>query len=255
MDDYDSYHDNDNDNDIDWMSMCEEMTNTIDALNTNIILLNRFIETAVDTYDCSMNFKENIEITAFDSSGNIMTCVKSDGSGNFLPCVFMDLSCNMIPMPNDDYSANRFNSKRERSFSPLSPYYFPYYSLYNPYYSLYNPYYNIYYPNLLDNINIYRDIPVKNMMKSKDTKDTNDEPMYNIPMHNQSNKRLPYYTPHHRPPHHRPPYYRPPYYRPPYYRPPYYRPPYYRPPYYPPHHRPPYYPIYQRSQCHESMNE
>jgi hypothetical protein len=242
MDDYDSYHDNDTDNDIDWMSMCEEMTNTIDALNTNIILLNRFIKTAVDTYDCSMNFKENIEITAFDSSGNIMTCVKSDGSGNFLPCVFMDLSCNMIPsaIPNDEYTTNKVNSKRERSFSPLSPYYFPYYSLYNPYYSLYSPYYNIY-PNLLDNINIYRDIPVKNMMKSKDT---NDEPMYN-----SSNKGVPYY-----PPYYRPPYYRPPYYRPPYYRPPYY-PPHHRPPHYPPHNRPPYYPIYQRSQCHESMNE
>ena len=226
MDDYDSYHDNDND--IDWMSMCEEMTNTIDALNTNIILLNRFIETAVDTYDCSMNFKENIEITAFDTSGNIMTCVKSDGSGNFLPCVFMDLSCNMIPMPNEDYSANNFNTKRERSFSPLSPYYFPYYS---PYYS---PYYNPYY-SLLNNASSYRDIPVKNMMKSKDTNDANDEPMFNIPMHNPSNKRLPYYPPHHRPP--------------------YYRPPYYRPPHYPPHNRPPYYPIYQRSQCHESMNE
>jgi len=244
MDYYDSYYDNDDD----WMSMCTEMTNTIDALNTNIILLNKFIESAVDLYDCSMNFKENIEITSFDASGNILTCVKSDGSGNFFPCVFMDLSSNLIPcvLPPDDNSANMMNTNRERSFSPLSPYYYPYYSpyynpYYNPYYSpYYNPYYNPYYPSLLDNVSAYREIPVKNMMSANES---NDDPLFHHPTHNPKNNH---------PMHRRPPYY-PPHYRPQYY------PPHYRPPYYPPHYRPPYYPpyypIYNRSQYNESMNK
>lgn len=223
MDDYDSYHDND----VDWMSMCAEMSNTIDALNTNIILLNKFIESAVDLYDCSMNFKENIEITTFDDSGNIMTCVKSDGSGYFLPCVFMDLSCNMIhsAIPDDNNNTSA-NSNRERSFSPLSPYYYPYYSpYYSPYYNpYYSPYYNPYY-SLLNNTSSYRDIPVKNMMNT------------NLP-NGPTNRNSPHHQSYIRPPNR--PSYRQSYHRPSYHQS------YYRPSY----HRPPYYPIYNCPQCH-----
>ena len=242
----DSYYDNDcdYDNSVDWMTMCSEMANTIDALNTNIILLNKFIESAIDVYDGSMNFKENVEITSFDISGNIMTCVKSDGSGNYIPCVFMDLSSNMIQfgLPYDD---NNENTIRERSFSPYSPYYYPYYS---PYYSpYYNPYYNSYNPYsiLLNNVNRYRDIPVENMMNANAA---NNDPM----VHRQTNNP-PYYNSHNRPPYYHP-HYRPPYY-PPHHRPPYYNS-HYRPPYYRPHYRPPYYrPHHRQTQCHESMNE
>ena len=236
----DSYYDNDNDYDVDWMSICAEMSNTIDSLNTNVILLNKFIESAIDLYDCSMNFKENIEITSFDVSGNIMTCVKSDGYGNYIPCVFMDLSSNMIPLglPSDENSNNNTKTNRERNFSPLSPYYYPYYSpYYNPYY---NPNYNPY-SILLNNVRSDRDFHVKNMMN---VNESCHDPLFHHPKHNSTNNQ---------PMHYRPLYYRPPYYRPPYYHPPHY-PPHNRPPYYPFHHRPPYYPFHHRPPYNDSIN-
>uniref|UniRef100_A0A6C0DCK9 Uncharacterized protein n=1 Tax=viral metagenome TaxID=1070528 RepID=A0A6C0DCK9_9ZZZZ len=157
----------------DWMSKCAEMTNTIDALNTNIILLNKFIESALNMTD-NTNFKENIEITTFDASGNIMACVKSDGSGNFFPCVFMDLSNNMIPCvlpPN--------SKKKERCFSPYSPYYYPYYP-----YSYYYPYYS----SLLNDNSEYRSMPTESQMKNE---------LSDQVLHSQVHPS--YYRPHHRP--------------------------------------------------------
>jgi hypothetical protein len=176
MDDNNSSYEND----IDLMSTCLEMTNTIDALNTNIFLLNKFIESAMNILD-NTYFKENVEITTFDSSGNVMTCVKTDGSGNFIPCVFMDLSHNPIQFVLPQVNKNS-NSNRDRSFSPLSPYYYPYYS---PYYSpfnsrYYNRYYNPYYSSLLDDGSIYRDIPDK---KPMNVQSLHRSP-YNHSMHN-----------------------------------------------------------------------
>lgn len=245
MDDYDSY----NDNEPDWMAMCAEMTNTIDALNTNVILLNKFIESALDKYDLAMNFKENIEITTFDASGNIMTCVKSDGSGNFFPCVFMDLSSNMIPCVLPDHDSdhdNNINTKRERSFSPYSPYYYPYYSpyytpYYSPYNSLYSPYYNPYY-SLLNNTSSYRDIPVKNMMN---TPPSNGPTNRNSP-HYQSNHQS-YNRPPNRPSHHQS------YHRPSYHQS-YHRPSYHRPSYYPIYNCPQCQPIHHRPEHDDCMN-
>jgi len=209
---------------IDWMSKCTEMANTIDALNTNIILLNKFIESALNILD-NTYFKENVEITTFDASGNIMTCVKTDGSGNFIPCVFMDLSHNALPFVLPHGSESNSKQNRERSFSPYSPYYYPYspYGLYNPYNPYTYPY--TYYASLLNDDPVYREIPPS---PENPINNNNELPQPNIsqrayPQYNESSCHQMSY---HRPPYHRPPYHRPPYYRPPYYRPPYYRPPY-----------------------------
>lgn len=110
MNQYHSYCDNSTD--IDWISTFSDMSTTIDALNANIILLNKFIESALNIID-NTYFKENVEIRTFDASGNTMTCVKTDGSGNFIPCVFMDLSANIA---------------NQHSFSAFTPSYHPHYS-------------------------------------------------------------------------------------------------------------------------------
>jgi hypothetical protein len=150
-----SYYDNTDD--IDLVSAITEMSNTIDALNTNIILLNKFIESALNITD-NTYFKENVEITTFDSSGNVMTCVKSDGSGNFIPCAFMDLSSNMLPCVLPPNIKPNINGRKQRCFSPYSPYYYPY-GGYGPY-GFYGSYYP-YYSSLLNDDSIYRDIPPK----------------------------------------------------------------------------------------------
>jgi len=150
-------------NEYDEFDMINELTSTIDALNTNIILLNRFISSAYNLSNNNNTFNENVEITTFDESGNVIACVKSDGSGNFMPCVHVDASGNMIPcvlppMP-EGIGATHLHIKSEkkpRGFGhfqhyPRYPYYnprysphFPYYPPYGPHepYGTYSPYYN-----------------------------------------------------------------------------------------------------------------
>jgi hypothetical protein len=140
-----------------------QMANTIDALNTNIILLNRFISSAYNLTNNSNNFNENVEITTFDSSGNIVACVKSDGAGNFLPCTHMDLSGNFIPcvlppMPAGLTGPHVHINKptKTKDFLP-----YPYYPYYNPYYP-YWPQYDYYNTDNSDNVddNCYRGVPI-----------------------------------------------------------------------------------------------
>ena len=131
--------------------MITQMTNTIDSLNTNIILLNRFISSAYNLYNTNDTFKENVEITTFDESGNIVACVKSDGSGNFIPCVHADASGNFIPcvlpplpagLNGPHVHINAVKKTRDFGYYPHYPYYNPYYG---PYYGPYRyPYYNMF---------------------------------------------------------------------------------------------------------------
>jgi hypothetical protein len=133
-----------------------QMANTIDALNTNIILLNRFISSAYNLSNNNNTFNENVEITTFDSSGNIVACVKSDGSGNFIPCVHVDLSGNMIPcvlppMPMG-ITGSHVHINKPTKTKDFLPY---------PYYPYYNPYYNQYHPSCYDDYDDYdRSVPV-----------------------------------------------------------------------------------------------
>jgi hypothetical protein len=119
-----------------------QLANTIDALNTNIILLNRFISSAYNLSNNNNTFSDNVEITTFDTSGNIVACVKSDGSGNFIPCAHVDLSGNMIPcvlppMPMG-LTGSHVHINKPTKTKDFFPY--PHYPYYNPYY------YNQYYP-------------------------------------------------------------------------------------------------------------
>jgi hypothetical protein len=145
-------------NEDDEFDMIAELTSTIDALNANIILLNRFISSAYNLSNTDNRFKENVEITTFDESGNIISCVKSDGSGNFMPCVHVDASGNMIPcvlppMPEGIGAAHvHINSeKKTRGFGhfghyPRYPYHYPPYGPHYPYYPPYGPHYPYYGP-------------------------------------------------------------------------------------------------------------
>jgi hypothetical protein len=163
---YDDFYDEE----PDWSSQIFQMANTIDALNTNIILLNRFISSAYNLSNNSNNFNENVEITTFDTSGNIVVCLKSDGSGNFIPCVHMDASGNMLPcvlppMSNEIQGNHIYvnSTKKDRGFCD-----YPYYNhYYNPYYTpYYSPYYSPYY-GLLDDDNYNRDVDVSLYAASK----------------------------------------------------------------------------------------
>jgi hypothetical protein len=133
--------------------MIHQMANTIDALNTNIILLNRFISSAYNLLNSDNSWKQNVEITTFDESGNIIACVKSDCSGNFIPVAHADASGNMIPCVLPHMPAGlsgphvHINSeKKTRGFGhyPHYPYYNPYYGpYYGPHYWPYrHPYHN-----------------------------------------------------------------------------------------------------------------
>jgi hypothetical protein len=131
-----AYH---NDDGSEWLNQIAEMASTIDALNTNIVLLNRFISSAINLSSQSVNLYENVEIMTFDSSGNISACVKSDGSGNFIPCNNRDLSGNLIPcvLPpmktGPHVYVNKPTTDKKRCFNP---YYYPYSYLYGyPYLS------------------------------------------------------------------------------------------------------------------------
>lgn len=121
-----AYH---NDHESDWINQVADMASTIDALNTNIVLLNRFISSAINLSHESGMLNGNVEIMTFDADGNVAACVKSDGSGNFIPCNNRDLSGNLIPcvLPPMNVSQHTPTPDKKRYFNP---YYYPYNYLY-----------------------------------------------------------------------------------------------------------------------------
>jgi hypothetical protein len=138
---------------------CNELMTLVHNLQTNVHQLNGFIRS---NYDLSYNVLENIKIIAFDSSDNIISCIRSDTSGNFLKCD--DLSMNYLPcVINPMINTHIIQPSRKISKTHITdisrgyPFDYPYYPYY-PYYPRYP--YGPYYHGLIDDNYLYRDIDV-----------------------------------------------------------------------------------------------
>jgi len=74
-----------------------EMSQDTIMLKRNSILMNKFIMSIYDFSGDAPTFAACINISTYDESGNVLSCVKSDLSGNFTPCEHFDSSNNLIP--------------------------------------------------------------------------------------------------------------------------------------------------------------
>ena len=133
-------------------SNCHELCETVESLQTNIIVMSTFIKSIYDFSGNIPSFANCINISTYDACGNIISCVSSDEFGTFLPCD--DLSKHIIPcvLPPDlsgnGYRSSDCSMNRSRYISNLDyPYYgshlgYPYYGSHWNY-----PYYGSLYDN------------------------------------------------------------------------------------------------------------
>ena len=112
---------------------CNELCETIDGLQSNAVVIGKFIKSIYDFSGNIPSFASTINISTYDSSCNIISCVTSDEYGIFTPCA--DVTNHNIPcvLP-PDLSGNRSVSIDRSHHIPYWCYPYDYHYYQYPYY-------------------------------------------------------------------------------------------------------------------------